>query len=119
MVITLWEEGFTLSTNPTELRPYNEPKNAKFMEELKQGVVPTELRNNSNSKGLSVSLEDKRSKSFHKAQGPIKPSYFGGKGVSLQEESGQAPPKKIDLSNKSSVQRIGIALLMSIQDTTV
>ena len=103
LVITLWQEGFTLSTNPDELRPYNEPKNAKFMAELKQGVVPTEIRNTENAKGLSVSLEDKRGESFHRNQKKKPPTYFGGEGVSL---SGNTPAPQVTLKDKNKISKI-------------
>lgn len=103
LVITLWEEGFTLSTNPDELRPYKEPRNAKFMAELKQGVIPTELRNNPNMKQLSVSLEDKRGESFHKNQKKKPPSYFGGQGISL----GNTPAKvEVKMADKNQIKKI-------------
>ena len=102
LIITLWEEGFTLSTNPDELRPYKEPKNAKFMAELKKGVVPSELRNNANAKGMSVSLEDKRGESFYKNQKAKPPSYFGGQGVSL----GGKPPVEMKIQDSSKITKI-------------
>lgn len=103
LVITLWEEGFTLSTNPDELRPYKEPRNAKFMAELKQGVVPTEIRNSSNAKGLSVSLEDKRGQSFRENQKKKPRTFFGGKGVSL---GGPSPQPQMQIKPNKSVSKI-------------
>jgi hypothetical protein len=110
LVITLWEEGFTLSTNPDELRPYKEPRNAKFMAELKQGVVPTEIRNSSNAKGLSVSLEDKRGESFHRNQKKKPPTYFGGQGISLGG-GGNTPAPQMTLKDSSKVSKISMIIL--------
>jgi hypothetical protein len=76
------------------------------MAELKQGVVPSELRNSSNMKGLSVSLNDKRSESFHKSQGPKKPSYFGGQGVSLSSGTSGAPPKTMTLNKGGKISNL-------------
>ena len=106
MVITLWQEGFTLSTNPDELRIYSEPRNAKFMAELKQGVVPSELRNSANTRGMSVSLNDRRHESFEKSRGPKKPTYFGGKGVSLSSGTSTNPqPQNISLNKDSKISK--------------
>ena len=104
LIITLWQEGFTLSTNPDDLRVYSEPRNAKFMAELKQGVVPSELRDNSNVKGMSVSLEDRRGDSFHRNQKQKPPSYFGGQGISLGGD--QAKPVEVTISDK--IQKISM-----------
>ena len=42
--IILWKNGFQVGDDG-EFRDIEDPKNTKFVEELTQGVVPTELRN--------------------------------------------------------------------------
>jgi hypothetical protein len=43
-----------------EFRPYDDPKNKTFMEELKEGFVPVEIRSKFKGKPVDVGLEDKR-----------------------------------------------------------
>ena len=56
--IILWGNGFQVQDDGP-FRALEDPGNAKFLEELKQGVVPQELRAQY-PRGLEVALEDKR-----------------------------------------------------------
>lgn len=56
--IVLWGNGFQVGDDG-EFRALSDPKNSQFIEELKEGVVPQELRK-TYPKGVSVGLEDKR-----------------------------------------------------------
>ena len=55
----MYKDGFMLSDS-NELRNYDDTKNKKFMEELKKGEVPSEVRQKY-PQGLYVNLVDKRS----------------------------------------------------------
>jgi len=57
-------------------RPYDAPENKKFMEELKEGYVPTEIRGKY-PKGISVGLEDKRSEAYRPPTPPKYVAYSG------------------------------------------
>lgn len=77
--ITLYQNGFQVNDEP--FRSYEGDENKKFMKELNDGVVPTELRSKYQN-GLSVNLKDSRSQAYRP---PTPPSYvaFSGQGQSL------------------------------------
>ena len=78
--IILWGNGFQVQEDG-EFRALDDPKNAKFIEELKEGVVPAELRS-TYPRGVSVGLEDRRSQNYTP---PPPPKYisFSGEGTSM------------------------------------
>ena len=80
LTIILWRNGFQLGEDG-EFKDKDDPKNQKFIEELKEGIVPTELRQKY-PKGLSVALEDKITKDYVP---PPPPKYisFSGQGTTL------------------------------------
>ncbi|CAD8073851.1 unnamed protein product [Paramecium sonneborni] len=100
--ITLWNNGFQI--NDGEFKDINDPENKKFISELKQGNVPTALRQKYH-KGLSVKLEDRTQEKFVP---PPPPKYveFSGSGVSLGQQQfvQQQQQVKVDLSKQGQIQ---------------
>ena len=80
LTIILWGNGIQLGEDG-EFRDKADPKNSKFISELQEGVVPSELRAQY-PKGLSVGLEDRRQREYVP---PPPPKYisFSGAGTSL------------------------------------
>eukprot|EP00825_Cyclidium_porcatum_P039485 TRINITY_DN4789_c0_g1_i3.p1 TRINITY_DN4789_c0_g1~~TRINITY_DN4789_c0_g1_i3.p1 ORF type:complete len:321 (-),score=93.34 TRINITY_DN4789_c0_g1_i3:130-1092(-) len=100
-IITIYENGFKIDNG--EFRDYAQPQNKVFLEELKQGYIPKELRNKY-KKGLSIALEDK---SQEKYEQPPPPKYvaFSGQGQTL----GQSPiikeeEQKVNIAQGKKIQ---------------
>ncbi|CAK77501.1 unnamed protein product (macronuclear) [Paramecium tetraurelia] len=100
--ITLWNNGFQI--NDGEFKDINDPENKKFIAELKQNQVPTQLRQQYAKKGLSVKLEDRTQEKYVP---PPPPKYveFGGAGVSLGQQQfvQQQQQVKVDLSKQGQI----------------
>lgn len=58
--IILWGNGFQVGGDDAPFRNLNDESNKQFIEELKQGVVPQEIRSKY-PRGVEVGLEDRRS----------------------------------------------------------
>lgn len=71
--ITLYSNGFTVDDGP--LREPNNPANEKFLAELLQGRVPSELRPQMRGGNLNVSLSDKRGETY---EAPAYVAFSGG-----------------------------------------
>ncbi|XP_015929379.1 NSFL1 cofactor p47 isoform X1 [Parasteatoda tepidariorum] len=54
--LTLWKTGFTVDSG--SLRDYHEPHNKEFLDSIRQGEVPLELRRQANGRETQVSLDD-------------------------------------------------------------
>jgi len=83
-----------------EFRDYDNPENKKFMEDMKQGYVPEEIRKKYNRQ-VGVALEDRRKEDYKKPPPPYNP--WAGQAVSLGGQAG-APEVKtsaIDTSAQS------------------
>ena len=80
--IIMWQNGFQINDDG-EFRDITtgDERNMRFLEELKQGNVPSEMRT-IYPKGCSVALEDKRSQTYTP---PPPPKYisFSGEGQSM------------------------------------
>ena len=78
--IILWGNGFQVGDDGP-FRDLNDESNKQFIEELKQGVVPQEIRHKY-PRGVSVGLEDRRSQTYTP---PPPPQYisFSGAGTSM------------------------------------
>lgn len=59
-------------------RPYEDPRNKKFLEELHEGIVPREIQNKY-KQGLEVGLIDKKDEDYKEPPRPVQ--MFGGQGV--------------------------------------
>ena len=92
--IILWGNGFQVGDDGP-FRALEDPANKAFLDELKQGVVPTELRQQY-PRGVSVGLEDRRSQNYVP---PPPPKYisFSGEGTSMGEAP-QSTGGVVDLS---------------------
>lgn len=79
ILLKLWSNGFSLDDG--ELRPYNDPTNAQFLESVKRGEVPLELQRLVHGSQVSLDMED------HQDQEYIKPRLrfkaFSGEGQKL------------------------------------
>ena len=78
--IIMWGNGFQVGDDG-EFRALDDPANAQFIEEMKAGNVPSELRQKY-PRGLAVGLEDKRTQNYTP---PPPPKYisFSGEGTSM------------------------------------
>jgi UBX domain-containing protein 1 len=97
--ITLYSNGFVVDDDKV-FRPYDAPENKKFMEQLKEGYVPDEIRGKY-KQGISVGLEDKRSEAYRPPTPPKYVAYSGqgqsiggvqGVGLSVNKNAGGLPP---------------------------
>ena len=80
LTIIMWANGFQCGSDGP-FRSLEDPANTQFLAELKQGVVPTELRQQY-PRGVAVGLEDRRSRDYRP---PTPPKYisFSGEGTSM------------------------------------
>ncbi|GAB1288290.1 UBX domain-containing protein 2B [Apodemus speciosus] len=65
ILLKLWSNGFSLDDG--ELRPYNDPTNAQFLESVKRGEIPLELQRLVHGSQVNLDMED------HQDQEYIKP----------------------------------------------
>ncbi|XP_077466586.1 NSFL1 cofactor p47 [Stigmatopora argus] len=87
VVLKLWKTGFSLDDG--ELRNYNDPGNAHFLEAIRRGEIPLELRQRSRGSQVNLDMEDHRDEDFSKPKIAFK--AFGGEGQKL----GSAAPELV------------------------
>lgn len=87
VVLKLWKTGFSLDNG--ELRNYNDPGNANFLEAIRRGEIPLELRQRSRGGQVNLDMEDHRDEEFSKPKVAFK--AFGGEGQKL----GSATPELV------------------------
>ncbi|KAM9751802.1 NSFL1 cofactor p47 isoform 2-T2 [Menidia menidia] len=85
VVLKLWKTGFSLDNG--ELRNYSDPGNANFLEAIRRGEIPLELRQRSRGGQVNLDMEDHRDEDFSKPKLAFK--AFGGEGQKL----GSATPE--------------------------
>ncbi|XP_072222747.1 NSFL1 cofactor p47 [Leuresthes tenuis] len=85
VVLKLWKTGFSLDNG--ELRNYSDPGNANFLEAIRRGEIPLELRQRSRGGQVNLDMEDHRDEDFTKPKVAFK--AFGGEGQKL----GSATPE--------------------------
>lgn len=92
--ITLWKNGFTVDDQP--LRDFNSPMNKKFLDDIKQGVIPQEL------------------------QAQLRAEPPGSVSVDLIDSRGQdyTPPPKVFTSFTGSGQKLGSTSISTTPTTT-
>ncbi|XP_068602455.1 NSFL1 cofactor p47 [Brachionichthys hirsutus] len=85
VVLKLWKTGFSLDNG--ELRTYNDPGNTQFLEAIRRGEIPLELRQRSRGGQVNLDMEDHRDEDFSKPKLAFR--AFGGEGQKL----GSATPE--------------------------
>ncbi|XP_029467185.1 NSFL1 cofactor p47 isoform X2 [Rhinatrema bivittatum] len=93
VVLKLWKNGFSLDNG--ELQSYQDPANAQFLESIRRGEVPSELRRLAHGGQVNLDMEDHRDEEFIKAKGIFK--AFTGEGQKL----GSTAPQVIGASSPS------------------
>ncbi|XP_041112720.1 NSFL1 cofactor p47-like isoform X1 [Polyodon spathula] len=93
VVLKLWKSGFSLDDG--ELRNYSDPGNAQFLESIRRGEIPMELRRLSRSGQVNLDMEDHRDEDFSKPKTSFK--AFTGEGQKL----GSVAPQLVGAGSKS------------------
>uniref|UniRef100_A0A2K6FDH6 NSFL1 cofactor p47 n=1 Tax=Propithecus coquereli TaxID=379532 RepID=A0A2K6FDH6_PROCO len=91
VVLKLWKTGFSLDNG--ELRSYQDPSNAQFLESIRRGEVPAELRRLAHGGQVNLDMEDHRDEDFVKPKGAFK--AFTGEGQKL----GSTAPQVLSTSS--------------------
>lgn len=94
-VIKFWKNGF--SVNDGELRSFNDPQHAEFLNSVQQGQVPQELVQQAHGGKVGVNLEDHRNEEYKYVKPKMVP--FSGQGHALG-----STPSDVDMSQASSSQ---------------
>ncbi|KAJ0064467.1 hypothetical protein NL108_006859 [Boleophthalmus pectinirostris] len=95
VVLKLWKSGFSLDNG--ELRNYSDPGNAGFLEAIRRGEIPLELRQRARGGQVNLDMEDHRDEDFVKPKMAFK--AFGGEGQKLGSATPElvsAPPSQKD-----------------------
>ncbi|XP_038606488.1 NSFL1 cofactor p47 [Tachyglossus aculeatus] len=79
VVLKLWKGGFSLDQG--QLRGYQDPANAQFLESIRRGEVPAELRRLARGGQVNLDMEDHRDEDFVKPKGSFR--AFTGQGQKL------------------------------------
>ncbi|XP_063983054.1 NSFL1 cofactor p47 isoform X2 [Diachasmimorpha longicaudata] len=83
ITLKLWRDGFTI--NDHEIRSYTDPQNREFLDAIKRGEIPPEIREEVQGVEVRLAMEDHR----HEEYVPPKPKVkaFAGKGHKLGSPS--------------------------------
>ncbi|KAG8447230.1 hypothetical protein GDO86_014625 [Hymenochirus boettgeri] len=79
VVLKLWKNGFSLDDN--DLRSYQDPGNAQFLEAIRKGEIPGELRRLAQGGQVNLDMEDHRDEDFAKPKVSFR--AFTGEGQKL------------------------------------
>uniref|UniRef100_A0A3P9LDC2 NSFL1 cofactor p47 n=1 Tax=Oryzias latipes TaxID=8090 RepID=A0A3P9LDC2_ORYLA len=79
VVLKLWKSGFSLDDG--ELRNYSDPGNASFLEAIRRGEIPLELRQRARGGQVNLDMEDHRDEDYFKPKVVFK--AFEGEGQKL------------------------------------
>ncbi|XP_051946822.1 NSFL1 cofactor p47 [Xyrauchen texanus] len=96
VVLKLWKTGFSLDDG--ELRNYSDPGNALFLEAIRRGEIPLELRQRSRGGQVNLDMEDHRDEDFSKPKSAFR--AFTGEGQKL----GSATPELVSLQRSPQDQ---------------
>ncbi|RXN02707.1 NSFL1 cofactor p47-like protein [Labeo rohita] len=96
VVLKLWKTGFSLDDG--ELRNYSDPANALFLESIRRGEIPLELRQRFRGGQVNLDMEDHRDEDFSKPKPVFK--AFTGEGQKL----GSATPELVSLQRSPQDQ---------------
>lgn len=98
VVLKLWKTGFSLDNG--ELRNYSDPGNANFLESIRRGEIPLELRQRSRGGQVNLDMEDHRDEDFVRPK--IAFRAFGGEGQKL----GSATPELVPAPTSSQQDQV-------------
>ncbi|KAF7696054.1 NSFL1 cofactor p47 [Silurus meridionalis] len=98
VVLKLWKTGFSLDGG--ELRNYSDPGNALFLESIRRGEIPLELRQRSRGGQVNLDMEDHRDEDFTKPKPTFK--AFAGEGQKL----GSATPELVSVPRMERAHQI-------------
>ncbi|XP_062361189.1 NSFL1 cofactor p47 isoform X3 [Cinclus cinclus] len=79
VVLKLWKSGFSLDSG--ELRSYQDPSNAQFLDDIRRGEVPAELRRLARGGQVNLDMEDHRDEEYVKPKSVFR--AFTGEGQKL------------------------------------
>ncbi|XP_063815207.1 NSFL1 cofactor p47 [Pseudophryne corroboree] len=79
VVLKLWKNGYSL--DDSELRSYQDPGNAQFLEAIRRGEIPAELRRLAQGGQVNLDMEDHRDEDFVRLKASFK--AFAGEGQKL------------------------------------
>lgn len=75
----MWQNGFTI--NDREIRPYHDPANREFLDSIKRGEIPMEIRQEVQGGEVRLDMEDHRHEEYVPPKTKVK--VFAGKGQML------------------------------------
>lgn len=84
VALKLWKDGFSLDDGP--LRPYADPSNREFLDSVRRGEIPRELRQGTTE--VHLSMEDHHMDTFKQDERKSRKA-FSGQGYTL---GSPAPP---------------------------
>lgn len=79
IILKLWKDGFTI--NDSEIRSYDEAENRDFLDAIKRGEIPAEIRQQVQGAEVRLDMEDHRHESYVPPKTKVK--AFSGKGHML------------------------------------
>lgn len=83
ITLKLWKDGFTI--NDSELRLYSDPENREFLETIKRGEIPAEIRQEIQGTEARLDMEDHHHEMYVPPK--VKVKAFSGKGHMLGSPS--------------------------------
>ncbi|KYN01145.1 PREDICTED: NSFL1 cofactor p47 isoform X1 [Cyphomyrmex costatus] len=83
IILKLWKDGFTI--NDSEIRLYEEAENRDFLDAIKRGEIPAEIRQQVQGAEVRLDMEDHRHETYVPQKNKVK--AFSGKGHMLGSPS--------------------------------
>ncbi|XP_034176875.1 NSFL1 cofactor p47 [Osmia lignaria lignaria] len=83
ITLKLWKDGFTI--NDSDLRLYTDPESREFLETVKRGEIPAEIRQQIQGTEARLDMEDHRHETYVPPKAKVK--VFTGKGHMLGSPS--------------------------------
>ncbi|XP_073731230.1 NSFL1 cofactor p47 [Misgurnus anguillicaudatus] len=109
VVLKLWKSGFSLDDG--ELRNYTDPANALFLESIRRGEIPLELRQRFRGGQVNLDMEDHRDEDFSKPKHVFK--AFTGEGQKL----GSATPELVSLPHEQAATEAEASASISVDSS--
>ncbi|XP_053323210.1 UBX domain-containing protein 2B [Spea bombifrons] len=103
VLLKLWRNGFSLDDG--ELRSYTDPVNAQFLESVKRGEIPVELKRMVHGCQISLDMEDHQDQEYVKPR--LKFKAFSGEGQKLGSLTPEiiSTPSSPEEENKTFLNR--------------